>query len=181
MSFKDRTKWMFAEELQKMLKEKSLSDIRVGKLCLRCGVDRQVFYYHFRDKYDLIAWIFTQDFVSSMKASGDIPGLFQLAKALTLIQEKKTLYRKALDDNSQNSLWKYIQEYDVQFYTDILLKRQKLDDLSCELQYAIRYHSYGCIGMTIEWLQNDCNISPEEFAKLLLDHMPENMKAALLE
>lgn len=180
MRFKDRTKWMFAEELQTMLEEMALSDVRVVKLCLRCGVDRQVFYYHFRDKYDLVAWIFTQDFVASMTASGDVPGPFQLAKALTLIQEKKTFYRKALSDNSQNSLWKYIQEYDVRFYADVIQRRQKGDGLSGELQYAIRYHSYGCIGMTIEWLESDCAVSPETFAELLLGHMPEAMKAALL-
>lgn len=170
---------MFAEELQAMLEEMALSDVRVGKLCLRCGVDRQVFYYHFRDKYDLVAWIFMQDFASSMTASGDVPGLFQLAKALTLIQGKKTFYRKALSDSSQNSLWKYIHEYDVQFYTEVIRKRRETDDLSVELQHAIRYHSYGCIGMTIEWLRDGCAVSPEELAELLLGHMPEDMKVAL--
>lgn len=181
MGLKDRTKWMFAEELQKMLKESPLTKIRIGELCLNCNVDRQVFYYHFRDKYDLVAWIFMQDFMTSMKTSGDIPGLFQLAKALTLIKEKKVFYRKSLEDYSQNSLSQYMQEYDVRFYTDILQRKRKNDLLSCELQYSIRYHSYGCIGMTIEWLQNNCDVPPEEFARLLLDHMPEDLKSALLE
>lgn len=181
MGLKDRTKWMFAKEIQKMLKVCSLSDIRVGDLCLRCDVDRQVFYYHFRDKYDLVAWIFTQDFVESMKTSGNVPGHFQLAKALMLIKEKKTFYKKALEDHSQNSLWKYIQNYDVDFYTDIIQKKQNTEKPSCGLQYAIRYHSYGCLGMTIEWLQDDCKLSPEDFAKLLLEHMPEDMKSVLLE
>ena len=36
--------------------------VRVSDLCERCGVERRVFYYHFKDKYDLVAWMFEQDY-----------------------------------------------------------------------------------------------------------------------
>ena len=53
--FKNRTKKLFATELERMLTEMPLSKVRVKDLCERCGAQRQAFYYHFQDKYDLVA------------------------------------------------------------------------------------------------------------------------------
>ena len=52
------TKGMFADELEAMMERMPLSKVRVRDLCERCGVERRVFYYHFKDKYDLVAWMF---------------------------------------------------------------------------------------------------------------------------
>lgn len=55
MSIADGTKWIFAATLQKMLLTKSLSQIKITDLTSACGAQRQTFYYHFKDKYDLAA------------------------------------------------------------------------------------------------------------------------------
>ena len=59
---KDHTKWMFAEAILEIIKTKELSKIRITELCEYCNTDRQIFYYHFKDKYDLVAWIYQNDF-----------------------------------------------------------------------------------------------------------------------
>ena len=58
---KDRTKLALAKALQELLNTKTLDEVRVSELCNRCNLQRQSFYYHFQDKYDLVAWIFMQD------------------------------------------------------------------------------------------------------------------------
>ena len=55
MQMKDRTKIMFAEELENMLKDIPLEKVRVAKLCERCGATPPTFYYYFHDKYELVA------------------------------------------------------------------------------------------------------------------------------
>ena len=56
------TKGMFADALETMMERIPLSKVRVADLCARCGVERRVFYYHFKDKYDLVAWMFERDY-----------------------------------------------------------------------------------------------------------------------
>jgi len=80
--FKDRTKRLFAAELEAMLREMPLSRVRVNALCERCGAQRQAFYYHFRDKYDLVAWIFEQDFRAGAEDAGCAGYREQTAAAL---------------------------------------------------------------------------------------------------
>ena len=50
------TKYALAQSLRKLLKERPLDKITVKDLVEDCGVNRQTFYYHFQDIYDLIAW-----------------------------------------------------------------------------------------------------------------------------
>ena len=64
MHMKNRTKIMFANTLEEMLGEMPLAKVRVAKLCERCGATTPTFYYYFHDKYELVAWMFLQDFAA---------------------------------------------------------------------------------------------------------------------
>lgn len=44
--------------MKKLMEKKPFSKISVGDICEDCGMNRKSFYYHFRDKYDLVNWIF---------------------------------------------------------------------------------------------------------------------------
>lgn len=54
MTMQDRTKIMFAEQLETMLKTMPLDKIRIVDLCQQCGAAPPTFYYHFHDKYELV-------------------------------------------------------------------------------------------------------------------------------
>ena len=45
-----------AEALCQLLETKTLEKITVKDIVARCGVNRQTFYYHFHDVYDLMRW-----------------------------------------------------------------------------------------------------------------------------
>ena len=55
------TKYALAEALKKMMGVKPIDKITVKDLVEICGVNRQTFYYHFDDVYDLLEWIFEED------------------------------------------------------------------------------------------------------------------------
>ena len=50
------TKLALANALKKLLQKKFLDDITVKELVEECEVNRQTFYYHFQDIYDLLRW-----------------------------------------------------------------------------------------------------------------------------
>ncbi len=56
------TKRRLAESFKKLLLTDSFEKISVGDICDNCKMNRKSFYYHFRDKYDLVTWIFDNDF-----------------------------------------------------------------------------------------------------------------------
>jgi probable dihydroxyacetone kinase regulator len=55
------TKRALSESLKKLLSEKPLDKITVTDIVNDCGVNRQTFYYHFQDLYDLVEWTCLED------------------------------------------------------------------------------------------------------------------------
>lgn len=55
------TKRALAASLKKILAVKPLNKITVVDIVSDCEVNRQTFYYHFRDIYDLMEWILADE------------------------------------------------------------------------------------------------------------------------
>ena len=67
MADSNTTKRMLAQTLKQQMAHMPFSKIRVSEICAACGVSRKSFYYHFRDKYDLVDWIFRSEFISKVR------------------------------------------------------------------------------------------------------------------
>lgn len=46
------TRNAMAAAMKALMKEKKLSKISISDICGACGMNRNSFYYHFKDKYD---------------------------------------------------------------------------------------------------------------------------------
>ena len=55
------TKEALGAALKQMLAIKPIEKITIKDLVEICGVNRQTFYYHFDDVYDLLEWVFEED------------------------------------------------------------------------------------------------------------------------
>ncbi len=55
------TKNILSESLKKLLYEKPFNKITVLDITKKSGLNRQTFYYHFEDKFELIKWIYNND------------------------------------------------------------------------------------------------------------------------
>lgn len=175
---KDRTKKMLAAELEAMMQKMPLAKVRVNDLCERCDVQRQVFYYHFRDKYDLVAWIFEQDYQMGLEDAGTQGTQAQIAGALKHIWERRRFYRTAFADRSQNSIENYIQEFDVAMGVDLAKRYLGVSELSETQLTEIKHNSYGAIGCTVEWVKGDLKLTAEQLAALEIARMPKYLSEA---
>ena len=176
MQIKDLTKRMFADTLVDMLKDMPLDKVRVTKLCERCGTTSPTFYYYFRDKYELVVWIFLQDIVEIY--SGTKPGRRKKNELISKVKMRKTFYQKAFTDQSQNSLSEYMQSFIIDYYTEAVL--HDTGDLPTQDQLmAIKYHTYGLLGMFREWLFGR-DMSFEEKYVQLFERAPDFLKKAFV-
>ena len=117
---KERTKWMFANAIFDIITKKDLAKIRIKDLCEYCGTDRQTFYYHFKDKYDLVAWIYQNDLNYSLSLYDNFYCKEQTEVLLHRISEKQYFYRKAFADTNQNSLFSYMRAANMKVTENIL-------------------------------------------------------------
>ena len=178
MSLRNYTKELFARALEDMMRTTPLEKIRIKDLCDRCGAQRQSFYYHFRDKYDLVACIYFMDYAAALEATGGSYDIEHAIGILRRLKDKQSFYKKAFSDKSQNAISQYIFNFYVQQGTDIVKRYLAVDTLDVATVYAIKSHAYACVGHTVEWLQGQTAYSPEEFARLQYLFMPPVLKRA---
>lgn len=61
--------------LSKMLETQSLNEITVQKLCKECGINRQIFYYHYKDINDVLADYFLGEKIDGLDKAKNWPML----------------------------------------------------------------------------------------------------------
>ena len=177
MQMKDRTKLMFAEELEKLLETKPFDKVRVLDLCKRCGATPQTFYYHFKDKYDLAAWVFLHDYAVIMGDNEPEYSAERIAEMTKQMDTKRSFYQKAFTDYSQNAVSKYIVDFNVRNCCQIIFATTGQEVTGQQLT-EIKYHNYGTLGLFIEWINDELSISIEEWAMLQYDRTPEFLREA---
>ncbi len=165
------TKLWIADKMRELMKRKSIDKIRVTEICKAAEIERPTFYYHFRDKYELVAWIFFHKAVET-----NIISVESSAKAMSQMKNDMVFYKRAYEDSSQNALWRYMVEYFTASYSDLAKEKLGTNMLDTQTAYSIRLYCMGAVGMTREWVLNDNITSAETVVQMMFNSMPENMR-----
>lgn len=105
------TKRALAEALKELLKAEPFSQISVREICSKCQMNRKSFYYHFKDKYDLVNWIYATEFiaVAKQRGYGEIKRTL-LDDMCAYFYENRDFYRRVFVVEGQNSFTDYFRD-----------------------------------------------------------------------
>lgn len=111
--YSDTTKRQLAESLKKSMAQKPLERITIRELVEDRGLNRQTFYYHFEDIYDLLKWMFQQEAVSLLeKHEGTMVWQDGLQQLFHYLEDNRAICLCALHSLGHAHLKRF-------FYTDI--------------------------------------------------------------
>ena len=109
------TKRALAAALRELMEEVPFEKIQVAHICERCAMNRKSFYYHFKDKYDLVNWIFDTEIIPYIRKTAEAEQqnnrLELLLEICNYFYENRNFYRKALKIQGQNSFSEHFREY----------------------------------------------------------------------
>lgn len=176
MQMKDRTKIMFADTLEEMLQEMPLDKVRVAKLCERCGAATPTFYYYFHDKYELVAWMFLQDFSGSFADQKPEYNPDRMNQSAIRFAKRRNFYQKAFDDSSQNSITEYMISFNMEISREAV-RYHTGRELTKDQEFSVKYHIYGIMGMFTEWLFGS-TMTSEYLNSSLYEKTPDFLKEA---
>ena len=104
------SKRALAEALKGLMTKQPLEKITVGDICNTCGMSRKGFYYHFRDKYDLVNWVFYSEFVVCLSENPEENVWVFYESICGYFYKNRPFYINAFAIRGQNSFSDYFCE-----------------------------------------------------------------------
>ena len=162
------TKRILAQSLTELMLSRPFVKISVGEICSHCSMNRKSFYYHFRDKYDLVNWTFDTEFIAavnmdSIQASIDERWV-EIERACIYFYENRTFYRSALKITGQNSFSEHLRAF---CFPIMKLRISNVVGEEAADDFYVNFFTDACLCAIMRWLsEKDC-MPPDEFVDRL--------------
>ena len=176
------TKEIFAKSLKKLSNKKSIEKISVKDIVNDCGLTKTTFYNHFRDKFDLAAWIYSTSAEKIMNKiiSKNYSWKDSLTDGINYFFDNRIFLKNLmLNTKGQDSFINYVANFNVKILSDYIKKVHNLKNLPKDIEISIKIYCYGTVCTICEMLIKDFPIPVENFVKLLENALPEPLKKFL--
>lgn len=175
------TKNAIAMSLKKIVSEKSLSKITINDITDDCGINRMTFYYHFRDIYDLIEWIFVQNTekVLEDKKTYDTwqQGILNILKA---IEENRDFILNVYSFIGRERIEFYLYKIVYSLIIDVI--KEKCIGMIVgdeDMKFIGDFYKYAIVGTILNWINNGMRESPDKIVNHLNVTLSGNIINAL--
>ena len=171
------TKMAMANSLKSLMQTKSFQKISINDICTGCNMNRKSFYYHFKDKYDLLNWIFDTEF-REFAIQNETLETWDLMRGLCYyLYENRKFYRKAFAVDGQNSFSSYLHSL---LFNKISKSLNDVFDENNEIKFEkiqIQFITDGIMCALTRWLMSPKNMTADEFIDTLRSMVNQIMKA----
>jgi AcrR family transcriptional regulator len=161
----EETKQELGEALRKALQSKPLNKVTVTELASACNMNRQSFYYHFKDVYYLSEYLYKHDISKIMAMTPEagwqemIGNIFQYA-----------IMNKTMILNTINSVNRDILEYNIYEEIGIMLiaiikEREKALNIAItpeDEKTIADFYKYPIVGAAFDWFKTGMVYDPSK-------------------
>lgn len=156
------TKLALANALKKLLQKKFLDDITVKELVEECEVNRQTFYYHFQDIYDLVEWIFLAEAEAAIGGQKTYDtwqqGFLQILQSL---QKDRVFYINVYHSISREYIEQYLYKLTYDLMIGVVEERAAGMSVRAEdKEFIAHFYKYAFVGLTLEWIRGGMKETP---------------------
>ncbi len=182
MIYRKSTKELLAESVLELSKGKPVDKITIREIVENCGMTSGTFYNHFKDKYDLIAWIYLYQVEEMTLDYLNRKGTWEssLMELLSMLKQNHAFYKNVLKNTAgQNSFFEATHVRSIELMRDVVRKRKGADITQEEL-FDINFYMKGFGCCVEEWIVKELPYSEEELAGYLSRTIPGGIQAYLL-
>lgn len=163
------TKRALAASLGKLLLQKQFDKITVIDITEACGVNRQTFYYHFKDIQDLLEWLFNDSIEQAVRDKKTYTTWQQgFLQILHTIQHHKTAILNVYKAMRYEKLVYYMQTVTTSFILSVVEEKAQYVALAEEdLRFITSFYAYAFSGIILDWIRRGMSQNPEQITENL--------------
>ena len=176
------TKELLAESFLELAQTKRIDKITITEITNNCGMSQPTFYNHFKDKYDLIVWIYTSRVSEVMGRIDNKSYLWKdtLLDGARYYAENCEFIKNALKHiGGQDSFIEYVRKRNTEFLKAEVQKKLMTEFIPDEIMGMIEVYVYGTVQYMLRWLMSDMPLSPEKLAYIWEKSLPEPLRRYL--
>ena len=164
----DITKKALASSLKDLLSKYKFNKITIKDITENCGVNRQTFYYHFDNIYDLMSKAFEYELVHESRIYEEVTWEYAINSFLQWMKENRVIIRNILANAElpylKRAMYPLIAKSIscgsfTQESTQPAIKQQE--------EFCINFLTIGITQYVLEWVESDFRESIED----IVDHM----------
>lgn len=175
------TKKALAASLKKLLLEQSLDKITIQDIVDDCGVNRQTFYYHFQNIYDLIDWIFLTEAINAIEEHKSYETWQQgFLQVFQYIQDNRAFILNIYHSINRAQLERYL--YDVTYDLLIGVVNEQAAGIHVrdyDKKFIANFYKFAFVGVTLDWIKQGMKEDPSKLIKQVRVLTQGNVKRAL--
>lgn len=156
------TKKALANSLKECLLTKSFEKITIEDICNKCEMNRKSFYYHFKDKYSLVEYIFNSEFKSLHVYTKKDSNIFK--ELCIYLYDNKDFYTKILKYEGQNNFQDYLEQT---IFTIVIDEIADLFLNNKYMEFGINFLIDAFTCAIVRWILKPDPIPADEFFDLL--------------
>lgn len=163
------TKKVIADGFKAVMGKKGFEKITIADITDHCGLNRQTFYYHFQDKYDLLNWILYNEVIVPFTNDLTIDNWNdKLLGILYVIRDNARFYSNAFNTPHGDEFRQFLFNAVTAVLSDVI--DQFADGYTIndeDKQFIAEFLSYGVSGSVTKWVRTGMKQTPEATAKFL--------------
>ncbi len=174
---KPTAKERIARTVNEMMLTDSLDNMTIAEICNNCGVSRQCFYNNFKDKYDVIDWIYRTEAVDFFSLIGSECTWYEaVITKLNMVRNNRTFYQQAYRKE-----WFLTSFFNITktLYFDAIAKKIGVEEAK-KLDGELNFYCTACVRVTGEWVLRNFKDTPPQLVKLFLSCIPQSLRGLLV-
>lgn len=175
------TKKALSASLKKLLSQKPLDKITVIDIVEDCEVNRQTFYYHFQDIYDLVEWMFLTGAAAALNGKKTYDTWQQgFLQVFEYALENKDLVINTYHSMSRDQLERYL--YDVTYNLLIGVVEEQASGMAVnenDKKFIADFYKFAFVGLMLDWIRRGMKDDPKKIVEHISTLIQGDIKRAL--
>ena len=171
-----------AESFRELAAGKNVEKITVKEITGNCGYSPATFYRQFRDKYDLIAWDYSQSVsqIMSRLYEENLPWSRSLKDGAEYFYEQRDYLKNLFVHTSGIDSFIYnMIEINFRHLRAHVLRAAGEKELDEITEMCIRHYCMGTVSLTCEWVMGKYALNADELAEVFEKSVPVSLQKYL--
>lgn len=153
---RQKTETMLCVAFMELLKKYPFSKITIQKLAGQCGVNRQTFYYHFDNIYDLMSKAFEYELVHESRIYEEVTWEYVMSSFLQWMKEHRVIIRNILTNAELPYLKRAIYPLIARSISCGYISKDNEQVIQEQSEdFCVNFLTIGITQYVLEWVESD--------------------------